>query len=340
MFTIKDIKQNEKGIKLLESNFSAISKPKPPIERGHIVDWDMMTAVWAYLYYEELRICPEEHALIMNYEPQIPQSNRAKTTEIFFEQLNVPAIFIASSHCLALVATGRITGCVLKIGAQVCSSAAVLDGAVLPHTVNAINGISGVDISLNLKRLLIENEIEVSAQTVEYLKHQYGSVALSDDDKAEEAKAEEEYELPDGTRIKIESRLFNQSTECLFNPSLNGIDTHSLSHHNIHGVHQMVNNSILNNKDLLVRMNLWRSMILNGGTTLLPNFAERFEKEMRILQPTYGTRVVKQPERRYTVWIGSSILASLNIFEREKMWISREDYDEYGASIAYHKLFL
>ncbi|MHA2271185.1 MAG: actin, cytoplasmic 2, partial [Candidatus Hodarchaeales archaeon] len=37
------------------------------------------------------------------------------------------------------------------------------------------------------------------------------------------------------------------------------------------------------------------------------------------------------PERRYSVWIGGSILASLKTFQR--LWVSRKEYQEQGAGV-------
>ena len=41
-------------------------------------------------------------------------------------------------------------------------------------------------------------------------------------------------------------------------------------------------------------------------------------------------KVVAPPERKYSVWIGGSILSSLSTFQQ--MWISKQEYDELGAS--------
>ncbi|MHC0039877.1 hypothetical protein [Pseudoneobacillus sp. C159] len=43
------------------------------------------------------------------------------------------------------------------------------------------------------------------------------------------------------------------------------------------------------------------------------------------------------PERKYSVWIGGSILASLSTFQQ--MWISKQEYDESGPSIVHRKCF-
>jgi actin-related protein len=37
-------------------------------------------------------------------------------------------------------------------------------------------------------------------------------------------------------------------------------------------------------------------------------------------------QIVAPPERKYSVWIGGSILASLSTFQQ--MWIAKSEYDE------------
>ncbi len=44
-------------------------------------------------------------------------------------------------------------------------------------------------------------------------------------------------------------------------------------------------------------------------------------------------KVIAPPERKYSVWIGGSILASLSTFQQ--MWITKEEYDEAGPQIVH-----
>merc|ERR1712039_495385 len=53
---------------------------------------------------------------------------------------------------------------------------------------------------------------------------------------------------------------------------------------------------------------------------------------------TMKIKVVAPPERKYSVWIGGSILASLSTFQQ--MWISKQEYDESGPSIVHRKCLL
>lgn len=48
-------------------------------------------------------------------------------------------------------------------------------------------------------------------------------------------------------------------------------------------------------------------------------------------------QIIAPPERKYSVWIGGSILASLSTFQQ--MWISKPEYDEAGPSIVHRKCF-
>ena len=53
--------------------------------------------------------------------------------------------------------------------------------------------------------------------------------------------------------------------------------------------------------------------------------------------PFLSFQIIAPPERKYSVWIGGSILASLSTFQQ--MWISKQEYDESGPSIVHRKCF-
>lgn len=66
--------------------------------------------------------------------------------------------------------------------------------------------------------------------------------------------------------------------------------------------------------------------------------ADRMSKEITALAPSaMKIKVVAPPERKYSVWIGGSILASLSTFQQ--MWIAKSEYDESGPSIVHRKCF-
>jgi len=78
--------------------------------------------------------------------------------------------------------------------------------------------------------------------------------------------------------------------------------------------------------------------VLSGGTTMFEGIDQRMEKEIKALAPqSMKIKIVAPPERKYSVWIGGSILASLSTFQQ--MWISKQEYDESGPQIVHRKCF-
>jgi len=90
--------------------------------------------------------------------------------------------------------------------------------------------------------------------------------------------------------------------------------------------------------DVDIRKDLYANIVLSGGSTMYEGIADRLNKEMVALVPnTMKVKVVAPPERKYSVWIGGSILASLSTFQQ--MWISKQEYDESGPGIVHRKCF-
>ena len=103
------------------------------------------------------------------------------------------------------------------------------------------------------------------------------------------------------------------------------------------GIHETTYNSIMK-CDVDIRKDLYGNVVLSGGTTMFPGIADRMKKELTALAPaTMKIKIIAPPERKYSVWIGGSILASLSTFQQ--MWISKAEYDESGPSIVHRKCF-
>merc|ERR1711971_1153487 len=125
------------------------------------------------------------------------------------------------------------------------------------------------------------------------------------------------YEMPDGTMLTIGSERF-RCPEVMFNPSLVGREQV--------GVHDATYNSIMK-CDIDIRKALYGNIVLSGGTTMFEGLVDRMQKEIAALAPSsMKIKVIAPPERKYSVWIGGSILASLTTFQQ--MWITRSEYNE------------
>lgn len=90
--------------------------------------------------------------------------------------------------------------------------------------------------------------------------------------------------------------------------------------------------------DIDIRKDLYGNIVMSGGSTMYPGIAERMQKEITAQAPsTMKVKIIAPPERKYSVWIGGSILSSLSTFQ--SMWITKTEYDESGPSIVHRKCF-
>jgi len=88
--------------------------------------------------------------------------------------------------------------------------------------------------------------------------------------------------------------------------------------------------------DIDIRKDLFANIVLSSGNTMFPGFSERLKKELEILiSKTADVHVIAPPDRKYSVWNGGSLMASMSSFQQ--MWISKQEYDDSGASVIHNK---
>ena len=305
-----------------------------PIEHGVVTNWDDMEKIWHHTFYNELRVSPEEYNVMLTEAPMNPKQNREKMTQIMFETFSVQNMYVGIQAVLSLYSSGRTTGIVLDAGDGVSHTVPIYEGYSLPHAVMRVD-MAGRDLTEHMMKLLMEGGhtfvTSAEKEIVRSIKEQLCYVALDFEEEmtnSGKTASEEEFELPDGTTIKVGNQRF-RCPEALFKPSHIGLEAP--------GFHEMTFNSI-NKCDIDVRRDLYANIVLSGGTTMYKGLPERLSKEIGNLAPSsIKPKVVAPPERKYSVWIGGSILSSLTTFQT--MWISKKEYDEAGPSIVHNKCF-
>ncbi|KAI9358247.1 actin-2 [Zopfochytrium polystomum] len=293
-----------------------------PIENGIVTNWDDMEKMWHHTFYIELRTPPEEHPVLLTEAPLNFKANREKMIQIMFETFNVPAFYVSIQAVLSLYAAGRTTGIVIDSGDGVSHVVPIYEGYSLHHAIERIN-LAGSGITEYLKRILMDSGYVVTnnggLEIVRDIKEKLCHVAL-DYNQEMTSSVEKAYELPEGQIMTIGSERF-RAPEALFQPSMVDLERRT--------------NAILK-CDVDLRQELYDNVVLSGGSTLYPGLGDRMHRELiQLARSSWRVRVVAPPERRYSVWIGGSILASLSTFQR--MWVSKQEYDESGPRIVHRK---
>ena len=309
-----------------------------PLLRGVVSNWDDMENILSYAIYHELHAVPEEHPLLITEPPLNLKTNREKIAELIFEDFKSPALYLGNQGMMALFAANCSTGLSVSVGNGLTHVVPVSDGLALTHATIQLD-YAGQDLTDLLMTLLTEQghsfSRAVDREHVCAAKEALCYVAFDFDAEMQAVRGGEEdvtktHTLPDGTKITLGEERF-RSPEVLFQQSMVGRDLYE-------GVHDIAHCAIAK-CDMLLRRPLFENVVVSGGTTLLPGFCERLEKELHLkAPPSVHVKVASgrsSAARQHACWVGGAIYASLSTFE--KVCIGREDYEEYGPTIMTRK---
>ncbi|KAJ6654987.1 hypothetical protein lerEdw1_006458 [Lerista edwardsae] len=311
-----------------------------PLKNGMIEDWDCFQAILDHTYNKHIKSEPNLHPVLMSEAPWNTRAKREKLTELMFEHYSIPAFFLCKTAVLTAFANGRSTGLVLDSGATHTTAIPVHDGYILQQGI-VKSPLAGDFISMQCRELFQEMNIEIIPPYMiaakEVIQDFQASVLQVSDSPYDEQVAAQmptvHYEMPNGYNTDYGAERL-RIPEGLFDPS----NVKGLSGNTMLGVSHVVTTSI-GMCDIDIRPGLYGSVIVTGGNTLLQGFTDRLNRELsQKTPPSMRLKLIASNstmERRFSPWIGGSILASLGTFQQ--MWISKQEYEEGGKQCVERK---
>lgn len=312
-----------------------------PMDNGVITRWDDMVALWEHTFSEQLGINPRGHRILLTEPPLNPKRNRERMVETMLEHFGFEAVHVAVQAVLTLYAQGLMTGVVVDAGDGVTHIVPVFDGYALPHLVKRLD-IAGRDITRALAKLLFRAGYAFNStadfETVRDIKEKlcFVSCNVRDDMRLalETTCLVKKYTLGDGRAIRVGSERF-EATEILFTPGL--------CEKECPGVSELLFAAI-QGADVDLRTELYKNIVLSGGTSMFPGLPTRLESDMRDLyverilggDKTWPIkvkiRIADPPKRKHLVWQGGAVLADL-MRDNASFWITRQEWEEQGVRL-------
>ncbi|XP_021234615.1 actin-like protein 9 isoform X2 [Numida meleagris] len=286
------------------------------MHNGVIINWEAAESLWKHLIKRELRVNPEDHALLLTEPLFTPTSSRENMAEMAFEVLGTPGLFVAPQSVLSVYSHGKITALVLDMGHAATRTMPVLEGRNMARCSTQTD-VAGRCLTWYLSTLLEDTGPMFSkgmSHVVEDIKHTCCYVAT------------------------------DFQTECLLPPSFHTMDftlpngmNLTISKERFQCPEETVRKSLMQLPEEIIPT-MCANILLCGGSSLFKGLEKRLCHELLDrLPPSTTVEVVGSALQRHAAWTGGSILASLRNFQ--SCWIRRDEYYEVGSCIVHQKCF-
>lgn len=326
-----------------------------PINGNSIEDWDIMEEWLDWILIDESKLELNETPLQLVEPPVHIRENRIKFVEMLFEKMDSCGVSFVKSSLMSAYLSSRENALVVDIGGYNTYVTPVHEGFIMNKAMMMYPGFGGETQTNELRGTIMKKypnvfdfsfvknkEIYANSTINNYLEMEFcGDIKscctkmsdskLDDNWKYNEIVEKTIYELPDEKTITVAKEAY-EVPEILVNPLL-------AEKFKVPTIQQMIL-MIKEKIDIEPRKEMMSNIILCGGTSNMPNFIERVQKEqMNELYDThYNGRIKSYPgkmERQNSSWVGASVVGSMSIFEN--MMMTKSEYEEHGAQLIERK---
>lgn len=305
-----------------------------PINYGVTTNWDDMEEFWRHSFYEDLRVEPKDHPLILTEPPINPKACKERVVQIMFETFEISLLYINTQPFFTLYAAGENIGVVFDIGDSGHYSIALVDGFIVPSSIER-SKLGGKYLTGYLKKLLTDNDKTLETQTkinsqqlltkMNFLKENFCYVSKDFEKETKNIFIEERTYKVGEKSIKLGKERF-QCPELMFKPQLNNIQEES--------VQETLYKTIMK-CDVNLRDNFLKNIVLAGGSSYFVGFKERLHSELKsLVSQETEVKIFAPKYRKYSSWYGASLFAST--IENKNLWLDEETYNQYGPTIVHN----
>lgn len=298
-----------------------------PMCKGIVKDWDLMEKFWSYIfenYKQDLSMPIENSTIFMTEKFNVPNIERERKAEIFFERFNVSSMFICNGATSILWGNRVTTGFVIDFGYDYTQIVPMRNGFGFKVAVQECD-IGGKDISDQLRTILSKkNNIKFQEQDIEEIKRKHCFCRTIDTPISELQKIIN-YKTKNNYSIELSDERY-LCTEIFFTPIFG---KGNLFHYFLKCLYEA---------DKEIESNFRRTVVVAGGNSIFPGFAEEFKKSLESYEKlTKKVTVIMKDNREFAQFLGASEHSEESYISSRCM--TKEEYEEMGASLGVRKKF-
>jgi actin len=285
-------------------------------------NWEDYEKLFQHGFYNELRMAPEEHRLIVTESIFTNPANREKLAQMMFETYCVPCLALIPTALASLYANGiTTTGLSIHAGETCTEIVPVINGT--PRRDLAVEyPISGSYITGYAQKLIQVAKPDYSSGLIKDYAEQLKRSMFVALDPASQPEKTEELEFSDGSKFDLGKNSW-LPLEMFFYPEL-ASEKHSPL---VQTILEIINACPTESKSELLD-----NIVLSGGVAGYPGIQERLQKDLDALLKGFPVQATVRGEQiaKSLPWVGASVAGCSQKFD--SCFMSREHYDEVGPT--------